>query len=220
MKKILIITPIILLLAGCAATTLRLPVTSINQLSGKQLHVVSTAPNNMFTLKAKYAMMGVVGGLAAIKEAKSFHAAYGFKNPAKPLASDLSRFLVGKFRLSGVGQRFDLPQGAKPSDIKVWAKKKKLKGLLLEVNTVIWGYIYHNFQYSSYKVVYAVEVKLRDLQKNKVIASHTCDVNTKKHLQKELVGFEVLIADNAAYTKQNFTALSRLCATEVKTKIL
>ncbi len=220
MKKILMLVSLTLLLSGCmVASTLRLPTTALPKLAGKQLHIVSSAPEYMYVMKAQHGLLGTVGKIAAESAAKKLYSQYQFKNPAASAAQDLSRFVVRKYRLSGVGRSFNLSPGAKPKNLVSWAKQRNLNGLLLNVHTVNWGYSYHAFDYSKYWVSYATEIKLFDIQKNKIIASHTCILEPGRDYPRELVNHEVLIANNAAYLRKRFSLISKLCNKDIKAKI-
>jgi hypothetical protein len=90
--------------------------------------------------------------------------------------------------------------------------------LLLDVQTVNWGFAYFPTDWNNYRVIYSAKARLIDTKTRKVLAEGFCSRVPEK--TDDAPSHEELLANQAARLKQELEAAADHCISEFRAKVL
>ena len=93
----------------------------------------------------------MVGAIAAINKGKTQMLQFGLVDPSHKHEEILATRVIKKFHLAGKGETIEFEDGKTPEDIAEKTKRKGLNGIILDVQTLGWSYIYRlDLKYGIY----------------------------------------------------------------------
>lgn len=123
------------------------------------------------------------------------------RNLAEGLAKEYGVLLLGETDVIASDNTDEISDAAKGNDFA------------LDVVTHGWSYMYDGFNMGDYFVGYSSKLRLIDINSGQVISSGLCAYDPKK-AGKTAVAHETLIANNAAYIKNELADATELCVQE------
>lgn len=199
---------IVCLLLGACASTQDLAVSSelLETMQGKSLVVIQRETPNFVAMTSGKGMFAVAGVGAAVAAGNKVVKENGIVDPAKNISLSLARTLARNHGLELRGET-DVADSDKVDHLVQMAGGSDYA---LEVVTNGWSYIYDGFSFSDYFVGYSAKLRLIDVRASQVISSGLCAYDAKK-AGKSPVSHETLLANNAAYIKQELADAADLC---------
>jgi hypothetical protein len=166
-----------LMLAGCVSTAnVALSKDRLSAAEGGTLTVSSRAMPDFVILKPSTAVIsgltggvgGAIAGDIAVKKGDEFINANGIPDPAVKMKKELSAYLATTFHLT---EKNDRPVVVSTNDEEEMANAAAGKAdFLLDVQTVNWSFLYLPFDWSRYRLLYSVKLRLIDIKKKEMIA--------------------------------------------------
>jgi hypothetical protein len=210
-----------LLVLGTACTTteaVRLAEPPTANLSGKQVHLAREASPSFGAITAGNGMFGAVGIIAAYSEGDELVEQNGVQDPSLAIEQALIQHLRTRYQAGGPGRIIEFGED-KPADLGRWAQENNVRGLIIDVETLGWGFVYFPTVWSKYRVNYTAKVRLIDPQSKEVIAQYLCSGATPED-SDAAPSYDTLVDNRAAGLKAILNERARTCIEEVKTAIL
>jgi hypothetical protein len=174
---VLILGLFALMLAGCVSTAnVALTKGRLSGVAGSALIVSSREMPDFVILKPSTAVIsgltggvgGAIAGDIAVKNGDEFIKTNEIPDPAVKMEKELSAYLAKSFRLM---EKKDTPVAAKTNDEEDIASAAAGKAdFVLDVQTINWSFIYLPFNWSRYRILYSVKLRLIDVKKKEMIA--------------------------------------------------
>lgn len=219
MHKWAIILILALFATACAnVPTKRLAESGANDLSGRQVHIVREASPSLGALTAGEAMLGVFGALAAHDQGLKIVRDNRIQDPSEAVENALARHL--RYRHNTANRVDTIEFGEqKPDDLEGWAAENRPNSLVLDVETLGWGFSYFPTVWTRYRAYYTGKVRLIDVETGEVIAQYLCS-GTMPEDSDAAPTYEDMMADRAAGLKAMLNARAKACVDEVAVQIL
>ncbi len=208
--KTLLIVVIALFLGACASTqNVAVSPDTLDSLRGKSLVLVQRESPGFVAMTAGKGAFAVVGVGAAIAEGNKMVEENSVADPVMTISKAVADGLVINYGLALHGEAVNADSG----DVESLVKQAGATDYALDVVTNGWGYMYNGFKFGDYYVGYSSKLRLIDVTTAKVISSGFCAYDAKKR-GKAPVSRDKLLADNAAYIKQELADAANLCIQE------
>jgi hypothetical protein len=136
---------------------------------GTNLAVTERPTPDFADFKPSNAMFGAVGGLASVGSGNDLIRENGVPDPAIEIGKRLAAHLSGSFGVLAVAETFSVQVKGSSVD-EISAPFAGRAGLLLDVQTVNWSCVYLPLNWSRYRVIYSVKVRVIDVAKRKAVA--------------------------------------------------
>jgi len=199
--KILLPALSCLLLVGCASA----PTQRLSEKS--PTFVAMTSGKGMFA---------VAGVGAAASAGNKLVRENGIEDPALVIGETIAKDLSNQHGVSVSGRSSTIADSDKIDEIVQLALGNDYA---LDVATNGWSYIYDGFKFSDYFVGYSGEMRLIDVSTSQVVASGMCIYDAKK-AGKAAVSHDTLMANNAAYIKDELAAATDSCLQQFRSELL
>lgn len=199
-----------LILSACASTQ-NLPVSTdtLMTMQDKTVTVIQPEAPGFVAMTSGKGMFAVAGVGAAVAEGNSMVRKNGIADPALRISRALAAGLAEQYGLQILGE-----SDATSSDsIETVARLAEGSDYALEVATNGWSYIYDGFNFGDYFVGYSSKLRLIEVDTEQVVSSGVCAYDAKK-AGKAPVTRERLLADDAAYIKQELADATEQCIQE------
>lgn len=220
MYRILVAASLLIFMAGCvSAPQVRLADNPTAQLSGNRVHTVQEESPSFGALTADKAMFGAFGALAAHDIGNRLVRENDVVDPSIEVETALAEHLQGRYQVMPQGQIIDFREGDKPGDLGSWARENNVNSLILDAETVGWGFSYFPTVWSRYRVTYQARVRLIDASNGQVIAQHLCASSTPEH-SEQAPTYDEMMGNNAAGLKAMLKDRVAACVEEVKAQVL
>lgn len=222
MKKLLIVASA-LALSGCAGMhPVQVDQNSATAFQGATLTTVTykKPPFTAMTygramLGAFGAVGGAAGGLANLSAGEQIVQENQIADPAAGIAADVTPRIGARLKVSSSVTLAD--QDAKDNNHLSAALGNK--GVILDVQTMNWMFLYFPLDWSHYHVMYAARARLIDASSGKTIGLVPCnyDSGDDKTLPPD---YDTLLADHAAILKAKLAAAASACTAKIETTML
>ena len=204
---------------ACTSTkAVRLAEPPTASLSGKQVHMAREASPSFGAITAGNGMFAGVGIIAAYSEGDELVEQTGVQDPSLAIEQALIRHLRTRYQTGGPGRVIDFGED-KPDDLGRWAQENNVRGLIIDVETVGWGFIYFPTVWSKYRVTYSAKVRLIDPQSKEVVAQYFCS-GTAPEDSDTAPTYDELVDNRAAGLKAILGERAKTCVNEVQSEIL
>lgn len=202
---------------GCANTTsLPLAPETVSSLNGKTVTVVARDQPSFVAMTSSKGMFAVAGVGAAVVAGDDLVEESKISDPAIGIGDALAKTLKKKRGIKAAGRSDALSESSDAEDI---AQLARGSDYALDVVTNGWGYIYDGFSFSDYFVNYSSSIRLIDTKSSEVVASGYCVYDAKK-AGKPAVSHDTLIANDAAYIKQELKEAAGACIEKFSSETL
>lgn len=197
----------ILLLSACASTqNIAVSPDALTAMQGKTVTVIPSESPGFVAMTSGKGMFAVAGVGAAVAEGNKMVRESGIEDPALTISRALAAGLANDYGLQLAGES----DVATSDGIDTLVALAVGSDYALEVATNGWSYIYDGFNFGDYYVGYSSKLRLVDVNSAQVVSSGVCAYDAKK-AGKSPVSHEKLLADNAAYIKQELADAASLC---------
>ncbi len=215
--KIFISAILCLSLVGCAGVqTQSLSDNTVSSLDGKTVTLVQRESPSFVAMTSGKGMFAVAGVGAAAAAGNNLVEDAIIENPASAIGAALGLELTTKHGVNVVGQSDVVVSSDKVADIVQVAAGSDYA---LDVVTNGWSFMYDGFNFSDYFVGYSSRLRLIDVATSNVLASGLCTYNAKQ-AGKQAVSHDTLIADHAAYIKQELADAADSCVQQFNSTVL
>lgn len=216
MKRIFLVVSA-LALAGCGSIPVVKPAASaLDAYHGQKLTVVTYEIPSFVANTAGGAAFGVIGALASISAGEHLVAENHIADPADAMATKLSGDLAQELKPSDVQVVTGVKRSADSPDAV--AKLATSGGVVLDVQTLGWMFIYFPLNWGHYTVVYSARARLIDAPTGKLIAQVPCTYNSDS--EKTAATYDELTASQAALLKQKLATGGSACTAVVEQNML
>lgn len=206
MKAITIIISM-LVLSACASTqNLAVSPDTLGTMQGKSVTVIQPESPGFVAMTSGKGMFAVAGVGAAVAAGNKMVSENGIVDPAMTISRTLAAGLANDYGLKVVGESVL----ATSDSVDALVSLADGSDYALEVATSGWSYIYDGFNFGDYYVGYSSKLRLIDVNTAKVISTGFCAYDAKK-AGKAPVSHDMLLAENAAYIKQEFVDAADQC---------
>lgn len=206
-----------LLLIGCAsAPTQRLSQDTLSTLDGKSVLVVERKSPSFVAMTSGKGMFAVAGVGAAAAAGNKLVAENDIEDPALVIGESFAKDLSSRHGVTVSGRSSSILDSDKVEEIVQLAQGNDFA---LDVATNGWSYIYDGFKFSEYFVGYSGKMRLIDVNTSQVVASGMCIYDAKKS-GKVAVSHDTLMADNAAYIKNELADAANNCVQQFRSELL
>jgi hypothetical protein len=224
MKK-LIFVACALALGGCAAMTpAQMDQNSASAFQGAPLTTVTYQKPGFSAMTygrvAAGALFGAVGG--AIAGATSVSAGDQIiqdnqvPDPAIAIMAEVSPKISERLKTSTT---IALTEQAS-NDEKKLATAAGNKGVVLDVQTLSWQFIYFPLDWGHYRVLHFARARLIDAATGKVLGLVPCKYDSGDDKSVAPPDYDTLLADNAAVLKAKLAAATSACAAKIESTML
>ncbi len=204
-----------MLLGACASTqNLAVSPDTLKTMQGKSLFLIQRESPSFVAMTSGKGMFAVAGVGAAVAAGNTMVSENDIVDPAMDISRTLSRNLAENYGVTPGGES----DTAESDSIDSLVRLAGGNDYALDVATNGWSYMYDGFSFGDYFVGYSSKLRLIDVRAAKVISSGLCVYDAKK-AGKSPVSHETLLADNAAYIKQELAVASNHCIREFTTKL-
>lgn len=211
--RVLSIIAAMLMLSACASTqNLAAAPETLSAMNGKSLTIIQRESPGFVAMTSGKGMFAVAGVGAAVAAGNKMVRENDVQDPALAISRTLAATLSTDYGIQVRGE----------SDVAATDDVKELAGLAdgsdyaLEVETQGWSYIYDGFSFGDYFVGYSSKLRLIDVSTAEIVSSGFCAYDAKK-AGKSPVTHETLLAEQAAYIKQELADAANLCIRDFAT---
>ena len=210
MMKAAILVISCLMLCACASTqNLAVSPDVLQAMQGKSLVLIQRESPDFVAMTSGKGMFAVAGVGAAVSAGNEMVRENDIVDPAMGISRRLARSLTSDYGATLLGET----AAAESDSVAALAEMAGSGDYALDVVTNGWSYMYDGFNFSDYFVGYSSKLRLIDVRTAQVVASGFCAYDAKK-AGKSAVSHETLLADGAAYIKQELADAASGCATE------
>ncbi|MBT8103978.1 MAG: hypothetical protein KJO95_13485 [Gammaproteobacteria bacterium] len=188
----------------------------MSSLNGKTVTLVQRESPSFVAMTSGKGMFAVAGVGAAAVAGNNLVKDAQIEDPANVIRSTLGDELVKRHGVSIVGHSDAVVSSDDVADVVLAAADSDYA---LDVVTNGWSYMYDGFKFSDYFVGYSARLRLIDVATSTVLASGMCAYDAKK-AGKSAVPHDTLIADNAAYIKQELADATGSCVQQFNSAVL
>jgi hypothetical protein len=170
MKILLVIVASFLLAGNAFAGDAPVSPETWNTYQGTTLTVVTHRPTDFTAMTVARAELGIAGAFLEIGKGNQLVHDDQIVDPALALAARLSTDLSSRLKPANVTT---LPDQVSLSD-KTLAGVAGNKGLVLDVESSVWGYLYYTMHWGRYRAQYIARVRLLDAATGELVAKTRC----------------------------------------------
>lgn len=214
-----IVTSVVLLssaLAGCVSTkTVGVAPSALAQYHGATVTVAHREKGSFIAQTAGKAMFGAIGAVAAVHAGNDIIRDDQVPDPAVSIGQALESDLAGQDGLRAI----DTTVSTDTLDVSKLASQYRDADLLVDVVTTYWGLIYFPTNWSHYKLLYSVKLRLIDTKQAKLVAEGFC--TRKQETSPDAAPTKAQLLDNqAAGLKKELADAAAYCTAEFREKAL
>lgn len=218
MLKIFKYTISLLILTSCASTE-NIPM-DMAQLDASNPQTVTTTMREKPDFSARTAgKAGLIGGLvgasAMIVAGNEIIQENDVDDPASYISNELAEALAIKINLEKVSNNGIITDSSSLSDL---SSTYSQGDLLIDVQTIGWGFSYFPMDWNNYRVGYSAKLRLIDTKSNTTIAEGFC--SREPDQDDKSPSYDEMLSDNAARIKKELKIAADYCINEFKTNVL
>ncbi len=214
--RLAVLTISVLTLTGCVSTKV-VPIQQerMANLKGSTITVTTREKPSFGATTAGKASFGLLGAAAMISAGNEIVKKNAVEDPAGSIARELANSFASANAMTVVPTEGVLAKGTNPAEL---ARQYSGADLLLDVQTVNWGFAYFPTDWNNYRVIYSAKARLIDTKTRKVLAEGFCSRVPEK--TDDAPSHEELLANQAARLKQELEAAADHCISEFRAKVL
>jgi len=208
MKKIVLLV-CAFALGGCMSVKpVQAPAEAVEALKGQPLTTVTYVhPDFAAMTYGKAAIGGLLGGAGMVSDGNTIVKENEIPDPALRIEPKLTALVGERLKVSGTTKIAD--RAAKMDDEESLSKDSGHKGVVLDVESINWMFVYFPFDWTHYKIVYTARARLIDANTGKRIAQAPCQYQSE---DKAPPTYDHLLDNKAALLKTMLAAAADTCA--------
>lgn len=204
------------MLVGCASTkTVPMDTAKVEQSSPGSITITSREKPSFVAMTAGKAMIGgLVGAAAMMVSGNNIVEDNDVEDPASYISSGLAASLAERLGIEQVDENeFVTKQTGVPGLSKDYSESD----LLVDVETLGWGFSYYPSAMRTYDVTYSARLKVIDTRSMQAVAEAHCSRSPSR--TDDSPSRNELLADGAARLKQELREAADACLREFESKI-
>lgn len=204
------------MLVGCASTkTVPMDTAKVEQTSPASITISSREKPSFAAMTAGKAMVGgLVGAAAMIISGNNIVEENKIEDPASHISSGLAASLAERLGIEEVEESGIV---TKESGVAGLSRDYASSDLLVDVETLGWGFSYYPFAMRTYHVPYSARLKVIDTRSMQAVAEAHCSRRPDK--TDDSPSHAELLANGAERLKQELVAAADSCMREFENKI-
>lgn len=211
-----IVTLSTVLLSACAPAPIKLTTDTAQSLKGAHVQVVHFDAADFAILTTTTATFGPIGAIAAVNEGNAMVREDGIDDPSAYIGRSLAERLGKNYQFSEIT---DVPQPhSTKEDDPAYASKLARDGLVIDVRSYMWSFIYFPTHWGKYKPLYSARARIIDAKTGVVVGQQTCQI--KDSDSDSAPTYDELVADKGAILKAQIRKAADACVTQIADKIL
>lgn len=216
MMRVVVLVVSVLTLTGCVSTKV-VPIQQerMANLQGSTITVTTREKPSFGATTAGKASFGLLGAAAMISAGNEIVKKNAVEDPAVAIATELASGFASANAMTVVPTEGVLAKSTNPAEL---ARQYSKADLVLDVQTVNWGFAYFPTDWNNYRVIYSAKARLIDTRTRKVLAEGFCSRVPEK--TDDAPSHEELLANQAARLKQELEAAAQHCVSEFRSKVL
>ena len=156
------------------------------------------------------AIGGLIGAGVMISEGNAVVKDNDIHDPAIEIAPKLTALVADRIKAMGTSTIAGRP--AKQDDEASLSATVGKTGVILDVETINWMFVYYPLDWSHYRITYVGRARLIDAASGKRIAQAPCMYQSD---DKAPPTYDQMLADRAALLKTMFAAATDFCAAKM-----
>lgn len=208
MKKMVLLVSAFVL-GGCMSVKpVQAPADAVDALKGQPLTSVTyVKPDFAAMTYGKAAIGGLIGGAVMVSDGNTIVKENDIPDPALQIEPKLTALVTERLKASGATKVAG--RAAKLDDEQSLSKDAGHKGVVLDVESINWMFVYFPFDWTHYRVVYTARARLIDANTGKRIAQAPCEYKSE---DKEPPTYDQLLDNKAALLKTMLVTAADTCA--------
>ena len=196
-------------LGGCVSVRpVQAPVDAVDALKGQPLTTVTyVKPDFAAMTYGRAAIGGLIGGAVMVSEGNAVVKDNEIPDPALRIEPKLSALVSERLAASGVTRIAD--RAAKLDDEDSLSRDAGHKGVILDIESINWMFVYFPFDWSHYRVMYTARARLIDANTGKRIAQAPCQYKSD---DKTPPTYDEMLDNKAALLKTMLATAADSCA--------
>jgi len=187
------------------------PASAVDALQGQNLTSVTyVRPDFAAMTYGKAAIGGMFGGALMVSDGNQLVRENGLKDPALTIEPKLTVLVTERLKAAGTTKVAD--RAAKLDDEASLSKDVGKKGVVLDVETVNWSFVYFPLDWSHYRVIYVARARLIDANTGTRIAQAPCEYKSD---DKTPPTYDQMLDNKAALLKDMFAKAADVCAEQM-----
>lgn len=204
--RIALCAVVLVALSACAnVKPISAPATANMAYEGKPLTTVTYTEPSFTAMTWGRAGFGAIGGVAMITEGNKLVADNHLADPALAIAAKLTPVVAEKMKTAG-GTLLDKRDS---NDVAKLVAAANGRGVILDVQTFNWSFMYFPLDWTHYKVLYMGRARLIDAAAAKEIARVLC---TWKSDENNPPDYDTLVGNGAEKLKAMLATAAETCA--------
>jgi hypothetical protein len=195
-------------LGGCMSVRpVQAPAGAVAALNGQPLTSVTYTRPDFSAMTYGKAAFGLIGAGLMISEGNAVVKDNDLPDPSLRIEAKLTERLADHLKASGATKIAGRP--AKLDDEASLSRDAGSKGVILDVETINWMFVYYPLDWSHYRIMYVGRARLIDANTGKRIAQAPCTYQSDDTAPPT---YDQMLADKAARLKTMFAAATDFCA--------
>ncbi len=211
-------------LAACAPAPIKLTAGTAQKLQGAHVQVIHFEAADFAIMTPTKAMFGAIGGaiggaaggVAAVSEGNALVHNDGIDDPAAYIGHSLAEHLGQTYHFAGMT---DLPQ---PHPVKdddpTYARTVTQAGLVIDVRTYMWSFIYFPTHWTKYQPMYSARARIIDTKTGTIVSQQTCQI--KGSDSDTAPTYDEMMTNSGAILKEQIRKAADTCVMQIADKIL
>jgi hypothetical protein len=212
LKKTVIIV-FLIMLSACATKHVTISQQTGATLSGKVLQNSKYEKPDFSAMTAGKALFGMIGAASMISAGNDIVEKNLVEDPAIYISEKIGLALSDKYNLPSSQLK---PETCVSDDINTVINTYKQADLILDIETIGWGFLYYPTHWKSYRINYGARLRLIDTQSKKVIAEESC--RYLPEYSEDNPSYNDLVDNNAAGLKHELRKAGDYCIEFFKEK--
>jgi hypothetical protein len=163
----------------------------------------------------KAAIGGLIGAAAMIAAGNNIVRENEVPDPAVYIGQMLSDTLARNLELQPAQTQGKVAKTGKPGEL---AKLYANSGLLIDVQTINWSFVYFPTDWNNYRVIYSAKLRLIDTRNGKLLGEGFC--SSVPEDKTNAPTRDQLLADKAAVLKSELQKAAEHCVKQFHTNVL
>jgi hypothetical protein len=176
MKFVLGIAASFLLVGNALADDAPVSPETWNAYQATTLTVATHKQTDFMAMTSGRAMFGMIGAFTMIGAGNRLVGEDQLVDPALAIAARLSTDVANRIKPASITPLANQDSSSEDA----LARAAGGKGVVLDVETTGWGYMYFSLDWSHYRAIYSARVRLVDAATGKVIAKTRCNIDPDK----------------------------------------
>jgi hypothetical protein len=181
---------------------------AVNALQGQPLTVVTyTKPDFAAMTYGKAAIGGLIGGAVMISDGNTIVRENDIPDPALEMEVRLAALVTDRLKVSGSTRTAN--RNAKLDDEESLSRDAGRKGVVMDVETINWSFIYFPLDWTHYRVTLVARARLIDANTGKRIAQAPCQYQSE---EKTPPTYDQMLDNKAVLLKSMLATAADICA--------